>query len=127
MPGPLLPSRSQQLVTDDELEENTKQYETIKATDNLDDNISEAASVDTIEVQEEGNINSEALAYRISLNNCKLSNIESVGSTQDPTDTSSMRDSPGYSSGIYSKALSNSQEDINNEVLAHGIDLDDGK
>jgi len=127
MPGPLLPSQSQWLTTDDELEENTKQHETIKATDDLDDNISEAASVDTIEVQEEGNINSEALAYGISLDDCKLSNVESVGSAQDPTDTSSMGDSPGYSSGIYSKAPSNTQEDINNEVLAHGIDLDDGK
>ena len=107
MSGPLLPSQSQQLTTDDELEENTKQYETIKATDDLDDNISEAASVDTIEVQEEGNISSEALAYGISLDDCKLSDVESVGSTQDPTDTSLMEDSPGYSSGIYSKASSN--------------------
>ena len=73
----------------------------------LDDNISEAASVDTFEVQEEGNINSEALAYRISLDNCKLSDVESVGSAQDPTDTSSMGDSPRYSSGIYSKVPSN--------------------
>ena len=127
MPGPLLPSWSQWLTIDDELEENTKQHETIKATNNLNDNISEAASVDTIEVQEEGNINSEALAYGISLDNCKLSDVESVGSTQDPTDTSLMEDSLGYSSGIYSKAPSNTQEDINNEVLAHGIDLDDGK
>ena len=92
MPGPLLPSRSQRLTTDDELEENTKQHETNKATDDLDDNISEAASVDTIEVQEEGNINSEALAYGISLDDCKLSDVESVGSAQDPTDTSSMGD-----------------------------------
>src|SRR5436305_13117012 len=127
MPGPLLPSRSQRLTTDDELEENIKQHETIKATDDLDDNISEATSVDTIEMQEEENINSEALAYRISLNDCKLSDIKSIGSAQDPTDIFLMGDSPGYSSGIYSKAPSNIQEDINNEVLAYEIDLNNGK
>src|SRR2546430_1287227 len=85
----------------------------------LDDNISEAASVDIIEVQEEGNINSEALAYRISLDNCKLSDVESVGSAQGSTDTYSMGDSPGYSSSIDSEASSNIQEDtiIEKEVL----------
>ena len=119
MPGPLLPSRSQWLATDDELEENTKQHETIKATNNLNDNISEAASVDTIEVQEERNINSEALAYRISLDDCKLSDVESVGTAQGPTDTYSMGDSPGYSSGIDSEASSDIQEDtvMEEEVL----------
>ena len=63
--------------------------------------------MDTIEVQEEGNINSEALVYEISLDDCKLSNIESIESTQDPTDIFLIGDSPGYSSGIYSKVSSN--------------------
>src|SRR5436309_954770 len=72
-----------------------------------------------LKCKEEGNINSEALAYGISLDDCKLSDVESVGSAQDPTDTSSMGDSPGYSSGIDSEASSDIQEDtvMEEEVL----------
>src|SRR5947208_1925310 len=95
--------------------------------DDLDDNISKAASVDTVEVQEERNINSEALAYKISLDDCKLSDVEFVRSTQDPTDISSIEDSPGYFSSIYSEASSDIQEDISSNVLAYRIDLDNDK
>ena len=74
---------------------------------------SEASS----DIQED--ISSDVLAYGIDLDDGKLSDVESVGTAQGPTDTDSMGDSPGYSSGIDSEASSDIQEDtvMEEEVL----------
>src|SRR5947199_5161823 len=74
---------------------------------------SEASS----DIQED--ISSDVLAYGIDLNDGKLSDVESVETAQGLTDTDSIGDSHGYSSGIDSEASSDIQEDpvMEEEVL----------